>query len=195
VSRVGDTLLFFALGLLIYGVSPLAIQAQTFPQPPRQSAPLPPSSPDMPLPDPTTFPKHDDKTKSPAQRVVDKLSPLCVDAVFHTCLPWGISDAPQTPEAEREFAKNFDVGDTYFKGKNYKAAESRFREALEYKPDDPDATYMLAESIAKLGKAREAREVYESYLKLSPRGPGADRARKALQELGQSGTSSRGEAK
>jgi hypothetical protein len=82
----------------------------------------------------------DDKTKSPAQRAVDKLSPLCVDAVFHTCLPWGISDAPQTPEAEREFAKNFDVGDTYFKGKNYKAAESRFREALEYKPDDPDAT-------------------------------------------------------
>ena len=149
----------------------------------------------MPLPDPATFPKQDDKTKSPAQRVVDRLAPLCVDGVFHTCLPWGIGTAQQTPEAEREFVKNFDVGNTYFKGKNYKGAESRFREALEYKPDDPDAKYMLAESIAKFGRAREAREVYESYLKLSPRGPGADRARQALQKLGQSGTSSREGAK
>jgi tetratricopeptide (TPR) repeat protein len=149
----------------------------------------------MPLPDPATFPKHDDKTKSPAKRVVDKLSPLCVDGVFHTCFPWGISTVKQTPETEREFAKNFDVGDTYFKGKNYRAAESRFREALEYKPDDPDATYMLAKSIAKLGRTHEAREVYESYLKLSPRGPGADRARKALQALEKSGASSKPDAK
>ncbi len=188
MSRTGATLLFFALGTMIYAVMPLAVQTQTSSQPPRQSAPLPPSSPDMPLPDPGTFPKPDDKTKSPAQRVADKLSPLCVDIVFHTCLPWGISTALPTPEAEREFAKNFDVGDTYFKGRNYKAAESRFREALEIKPDDPDATYMLAESIAKLGRFREAREEYESYLKLSPRGPSADRARKAIHKLGRSGT-------
>ena len=195
MSRIGATLLILALGPLVCATSPLSLAAQTSPQPPRQSAPLPPSSPDMPLPDPATFPKHDDKTKSPPQRVVDKLSPLCVDGIFHTCLPWGISTAPQTPVAEREFAKNFDVGDTYFKGKNYKAAESRFREALEYKPDDPDATYMLAESIAKLGRTHEAREAYESYLKLSPRGPGADRARKALRLLGKSGTSSKRNAK
>jgi tetratricopeptide (TPR) repeat protein len=149
----------------------------------------------MPLPDPATFPKNDDRTKSPAKRMVDKLSPLCVDGVFHTCLPWGISSVPQTPEAEREFNKNFDVGNTYFKGKNYKGAESRFREALEYKPDDPDATYMLAEPIGKLGRTHEASEVYESYLKLSPRGPGAGRARKALQSLQKSGTSPKREAK
>jgi len=149
----------------------------------------------MPLPDPATFPKYDDKTKSPAKRAIDKLTPLCVDGVFHTCLPWGISTAPQPPEAEREFAKNFDVGNIYFKGKNYKAAESRFREALEYKPDDPDATYLLAKSIDKLGRTREAREVYESYLKLSPRGPGAEHARKALLALDKSGTTSKRDPK
>jgi Flp pilus assembly protein TadD len=89
-------------------------------------------------------------------------------------------------EAEREFVKNFDVGNIYFKGKNYKGAESRFREALEYKPDDPDATYLLAKSIDKLGRTREAREAYESYLKLAPRGPGAERARKAILALDKS---------
>ena len=99
------------------------------------------------------------------------------------------------PEAEREFAKNFDVGNIYFKGKNYKGAESRFREALEYKPDDPDATYLLAKSIDKLGRTREAREAYESYLKLAPRGPGAERARKAILALDKSGTASKRDPK
>jgi regulator of sirC expression with transglutaminase-like and TPR domain len=54
---------------------------------------------------------------------------------------------------------------------------------------------MLAETIAKLGKTHEAREVYESYLKLSPKGPGADRARKALQALEKAATSSKRDAK
>jgi tetratricopeptide (TPR) repeat protein len=145
---------------------------------------MPPSPPDMPLPDPASFPKQDDKTKPLAKRELDKLTPLCVDGIFHTCLPWGTSTtAPPKLEAEREFAKNLDVGTTYFKGKNYKGAESRFREALEYKPDNADATFMLAESVSKLGRADEAREMYESYLKLSPNGPDADRARNALQKV------------
>jgi len=134
MSRTGATLLFFALGTMIYSVMPLAVQTQTSPQPPRQSAPLPPSSRDMPLPDPATFPKPDDKTKSPAQRLADKLSPLCVDVVFHTCLPWGVSTVPQTPEAEREFAKNFDVGDTYFKGKTIELPSPDFGRRLNTNP-------------------------------------------------------------
>jgi tetratricopeptide (TPR) repeat protein len=195
MSRVGATVLILAVGPLVCVISPLSLAGQTPQQSTRQSAPLSPSSPDMPLPDPATFPKYDDKTKSPAKRVIDRLSPLCVDAVFHTCLLWGDSTVPQMREAEREFAKNFDVGNIYFKAKNYKGAESRFREALEYKPDDPDAMYLLARSIDKLGRTREAREVYESYLKLSPRGPGAERARKALLALDKSGTAPRRDAK
>lgn len=183
MARLGTMLLFFALAPLIYNKSPHSAQTQTSPQSTRQSSPMPPSSPDMPLPDPASFPKRDDKTKPLAKRELDKLTPVCVDGIFHTCLPWGISTAPATSEAEREFAKSFDVGTTYFKGKNYKAAESRFREALEYKPDNADATFMLAESVSKLGRANEAREMYESYLKLSPKGPDADRARKALQKV------------
>ncbi len=132
------------------------------------------------MPDPGTFPRHEDKAKSSAKRAVGRLTPLCVDWMFHTCLFTGNGDVPQTDEAEREFAKNFDVGDIYFKGRNYKAAESRFREALEYKPDHPEATYKLAVSVDKLGKTDEAQTLYEVYLKLSPSGPYADKARKAV---------------
>jgi tetratricopeptide (TPR) repeat protein len=136
----------------------------------------------MPMPDPATFPRHEDKAKSSAKRVVERLTPLCVDWMFHSCLFSGNVDVPQTDEAEREFAKNFEVGGTYFKGRNYKAAESRFREALEYKPDHPEATYKLAVSVDKLGKTDEAQTLYETYLKLSPSGPYADKARKALRK-------------
>ena len=33
-------------------------------------------------------------------------------------------------------AKNVEVGDFYFKRKNYRAAEDRYREALRYKDND-----------------------------------------------------------
>jgi Flp pilus assembly protein TadD len=49
------------------------------------------------------------------------------------------------------------VGDTYFKKRNYRGAESRLREALEYKSHDPETTYKLAVSVDKLGKIDAAR--------------------------------------
>lgn len=126
VSRLGTLFLFFALGPLIYNRSPLSAQTQTSPQSTRQSSPTAPSPPDMPLPDPASFPKQNDKTKPLAKRELDKLTPLCVDGIFHTCLPWGTGTAPPAPEAEREFAKNLDVGTTYFKEKNYKVRNPDF---------------------------------------------------------------------
>ena len=104
--------------------------------------------------------------------------------MFHSCFFTGIGDSPPTSEKDREFTKNFEVGETYLKGKNYKAAESRFREALEYKPDHPDATYKLAISVDKLGQTAEALALYDKYLKISPNGPYAEQARKALRKKG-----------
>jgi TolA-binding protein len=94
----------------------------------------------------------------------------------------GNGDLSPTDETEREFTKNFEVGETYLQGKNYKAAESRFREALQYKPDHPGATYKLAVSVDKLGKTDEAMALYDKYLKMLPSGPYADQARKALRK-------------
>ena len=79
--------------------------------------------------------------------------------------------------------KNIEVGEYYFKQKNYPAAESRFREALEYKPDDALATFRLAETLDKLGRETEAAQNYRAYLKTLPNGPYADDCRKALERF------------
>jgi Flp pilus assembly protein TadD len=80
-------------------------------------------------------------------------------------------------------AKDVEVGDYYFKRKNYKAAEDRYREALYYKNNDAMATYRLAICLEKLGEAHDARAEYESYLKILPHGPEAADAQKAIDRL------------
>jgi tetratricopeptide (TPR) repeat protein len=79
--------------------------------------------------------------------------------------------------------KCVEVGDYYMRRKNYRAAESRYREALEYKPNDATATFRLAVLLEKIGEAEEARQRYQEYLKILPDGPKAGDARKALQRL------------
>lgn len=81
-------------------------------------------------------------------------------------------------------AKDIEVGDYYFKQKNYVGAESRYREALYYKDNDAVATYRLAECLEKLDRPDEARQLYENYLKILPHGPQAEKATKALARLG-----------
>ncbi len=80
-------------------------------------------------------------------------------------------------------AKSIEVGDFYFKRKNYKAAEERYREALRYKDNDAVATFRLAVSLEKLGILDDARLEYESYLKILPHGPEAEQAQKAIDRL------------
>jgi tetratricopeptide (TPR) repeat protein len=80
-------------------------------------------------------------------------------------------------------AKSVEVGDYYFKRKNYRAAEDRYREALRYKDNDAVATIRLAVCLEKLGILDDARAEYESYLKILPHGPEAGAAQKALDRL------------
>jgi len=80
-------------------------------------------------------------------------------------------------------AKDVEVGDYYFKKKNYKAAISRYQEALVYKPNDAIAEYRLAEALDKNGKSDEAVQHYQEYLKILPHGPNAEDAQKALAKL------------
>jgi tetratricopeptide (TPR) repeat protein len=79
--------------------------------------------------------------------------------------------------------KNVEVGDFYFKRNNYRAAESRYAEALDYMPNHALATYKLAEAQEKLGKTAQARANYEKYLKILPRGELASAAKAALARL------------
>lgn len=80
-------------------------------------------------------------------------------------------------------AKNIEVGDFYFKRKNYRAAEGRYRDALRYKDNDALATIKLAVCLEKLGVLDDARAEYESYLKILPHGPQAEEAQKAIDRL------------
>jgi|SRR5262249_32475883 len=80
-------------------------------------------------------------------------------------------------------AKDVEVGDYYFKRKNYVAAESRYREALFYKENDAEATYKLAICLEKMDRPDEAVAEYERYLKILPSGPEADPTKKAIERL------------
>ena len=121
------------------------------------------------------------------------LSPPADDAKVHPQSSAAVADA----EAEvlsggvSEFrtwdphkaAKSVEVGDFYFKRKNYRAAEDRYREALRYKDNDAVATIRLAICLEKLGILDGARAEYESYLKILPHGPEAPQAQKAIERL------------
>ena len=100
--------------------------------------------------------------------------------------------APETPDDSvtemhpwdpHKALKNVEVGDYYFKQKNYRAALSRYCEALSYKPGDAVATFRIAESLDKEGDLAEARTYYQAYLKILPQGPFAMHAKKALERI------------
>jgi len=129
-------------------------------------------------------PSPADTSKSKVRRALDRLTPNCADVVYHSC--WSSPDSgpsARLPEAEREARRNREAGEIYYRDKNYRGSESRFREALRYEPADPVATFELAESLEKLGKRAEARDAYQAYLRILPNGPSAAGAKKAINRL------------
>jgi tetratricopeptide (TPR) repeat protein len=79
--------------------------------------------------------------------------------------------------------KDDEVGDYYFKLKNYKAALARYQDALIWKEKDAVANFRMAQCYEKLDQPDQAIPHYEEYLKILPGGPYAKEARKALQKL------------
>jgi tetratricopeptide (TPR) repeat protein len=88
------------------------------------------------------------------------------------------------PWNPHEADKDVEVGQYYFKQNNFKAAESRFREALYWQDNHAEANYRLGTALEKLNKPVEARYYYEQYLKILPDGPWAKECRKALDRVG-----------
>jgi tetratricopeptide (TPR) repeat protein len=79
--------------------------------------------------------------------------------------------------------KDDEVGEYYFKLKNYKAALARYQDALIWKEKDAVANFRMAQCYEKLDQPDQAIPHYEEYLKILPGGPYAKEARKALQKL------------
>jgi tetratricopeptide (TPR) repeat protein len=120
-------------------------------------------------------PKDDAKNHPGSADAVEDLVPGAGDnsgiQEFH---PWNPVKA----------AKDVDVGDFYFRRKNYKAARERYKDALYYKENDAVASFRLAVCEEKMGNKDEARKYFEFYLKILPEGPSAKEAHASLAKLG-----------
>ena len=80
--------------------------------------------------------------------------------------------------------KDVEVGDYYFKRKNYRAALDRYKEALVYKQDDAVATFRLAVCQEQMQDRAGALQNYAAYLKILPHGPFAEQAGASIERLG-----------
>ena len=82
-----------------------------------------------------------------------------------------------------EAARNVEAGDYYFGRENYRAALSRFQEALQDKPDDASIQSRLGKVYEKLDDVPAAYEHFDAALILLPDGPAAKQAREGLERL------------
>jgi tetratricopeptide (TPR) repeat protein len=122
----------------------------------------------------TAPPKDDAKNHPNSQDVVSDLDAPPADGSdvqeFH---PWNPLKAN----------KDIQIGDFYFKRRNYKGALERYKDALYYKQNDAVATFRVGECAEKLGNKDEARKYFEQYLKILPEGPLAKEAHSSLAKL------------
>ncbi len=80
--------------------------------------------------------------------------------------------------------KDVEVGDYYYKQQNYRAAVSRYREALDFRPRDPKTTFKLADALEKANQLDDAALIYSEYAREFPDGAQIAQAKLALQRLG-----------
>ena len=118
-------------------------------------------------------PAEDDKTHPKSSEVLEDAGGQPGNGDVNEMHPWDPHKA----------AKDVEVGDFYFKRKDYVGAESRYREALYYKDNDAIATYHLALCLEKMGRFDGALAEFQSYLRILPHGPEAEGARKAIARL------------
>jgi tetratricopeptide (TPR) repeat protein len=135
------------------------------------------------VPPPGVNPDRNPNSSSSRSAIID-LSPPAGDRSGNAedeAAATGVGE--MTPWDPLKCAKDVEVGDFYFKQGNLKAAESRYREALYWKPGDAEATIRMARVFDKTGRIAEAQQFYQSYLKILPNGPYAKEAKKALEKL------------
>jgi tetratricopeptide (TPR) repeat protein len=187
-------ILISAVAVAALGVGAWAQQGQTQQQPKEESQQQAPQasdeqepqgveqlSPDLTFPEDRNTPPRSDESSSKQTKI--DLRPPMGDAMSHPNS--GVADEVMEMHVwdPHKAEKNVEVGDYYFKRKNFVAAAGRYREALKWKDNDAIATFKLAVASEKLGKLEDAREAYQSYLKILPNGPSAEESKKALEKL------------
>jgi tetratricopeptide (TPR) repeat protein len=152
----------------------------TPPAVPAQKPDPPPLPPDVKSPD---APPGSVSSGNPVTRTLKKLAPNCINAVFHAC--WSSPpEKPQPPPTdERKATASREVGELYYSRGNYRAAESRFREALELNPKDARDAFELGQSLEALNRIPEALQEYHACQQIQIDGPYAERSQKAINRL------------
>lgn len=162
---------------------PSAPPAERPTPPPSEPGPYGPTGPSSASEPPRAAPPDTPGASTSKDDKVD-ISPPANDAKAH---PNAGLDNPDIGEFHpfdpHRAAKDVEVGDFYFKQRNYRVAISRYREALLYKPNDAIATFSLADALEKAGDLQEAAQNYRAYLKILPNGPKAKEAHKSLDRL------------
>jgi len=93
-------------------------------------------------------------------------------------------EEPKPKERNPELAeKNIQIGDFYYKRKNYSAAISRYLTAIEYQSDSIRAYESLAKAYEKEGKLPKAMDAIKDFLRINPGSPKCDDFRKMLANL------------
>ena len=130
-------------------------------------------------------PRSDDRTpgESSSKDTRIDLSPPAGDAKMHPNS--GVADdvLELRPYDPHKAEKDVEIGDFYFKQQNYRAAASRYEEALEFKPNDAEATFKLGQSLEKLGDLQSALVSYQNYLKILPEGPRVPEIKAAIERI------------
>jgi len=182
----------FRVALCVTGLLACLGESQQTPQPsgavktqpiPVTTAPQPPSPDDAPIPNQGATPVPY-RSSSPIKRALRRLDPNCLDAIFHLCWSSPPTDEPIYKSYElKRVVEDLELGNAYMKERNYRGAEFRFEDALQYEPENPEATFKLAEALQNLGRKAEACTRYKNYLEIEPSGAFSDRAKKGLQKL------------
>ena len=153
---------------------------------------LPPNDPAPRSDDGESEPAGNDGNVSSSRENIIDLSPPKDDLKEHPNSAAAMSRATADEESDvQEFhpwnpmkaLKDVEVGDYYFKRKNYKAALDRYKEALFYKENDAVATFRLAVCQEHMADPSGALGNYNAYLKILPHGPFADDAKDAIERL------------
>ena len=152
-------------------------------QPPYEKIPVDKSAP-APKDNREAPPRSLEADESSSKQTQIDVSPPSGDATSHPEADLSDTGVDEfTPWNPMKAMKDIEVGDYYYKQENYHAAISRYREALEFKPHDAEATFRLAEALNKTGDTAGALENYRDYLKILPNGPYAKKAHEALDKL------------
>lgn len=108
---------------------------------------------------------------------------------------WGQKTKPQTQEPVEEDEtlapktytfnplqanKELQIGDYYFKKKNFRAAAKRYTEATHWNPNFADAYLRLGQAEEKLHDKDLSKQAYSKYVELAPDAKNADSVKKKI---------------